>query len=89
MYWSGSHAKFYAVTWNGADSQDITGGLLATDYHINVAHAFDTAPYLASFLATLSNGPVTVAAHSLGNMVTLSAINDWNAPVSNYFTAIS
>ncbi len=85
LYWSGSHAKFYAVTWFGSDSQDITGGLLATDYHINVLHAFETAPHLASFLATLTNGLTTVVAHSLGNMVALSALNDYNARMSNYF----
>ena len=22
MYWSGSHAKFYAVTWEGADTKE-------------------------------------------------------------------
>jgi hypothetical protein len=45
-----------------------------------------TAPILANFIASLTNsGPVTLAAHSLGNMVTLSAISDWNAPISQYF----
>jgi esterase/lipase superfamily enzyme len=81
MYWSGSHAKFYGVTWDGADTQEIAYGLLATDYHINVDHAFNTASNLASFLSTLTNsGPTTVVAHSLGNILTLSAISDWNAP---------
>ena len=28
---------------------------------------------------------MVVSAHSLGNMVTLSAISDWNAPISQYF----
>ena len=38
------------------------------------------------FITSLTNtGPVVVAAHSLGNMVTLSAISDWNAPISQYF----
>jgi hypothetical protein len=88
MYWSGSHAKFWAVTWEGADTK---GGwpfysLFTPNYHTNVVNAFLTAPNLANFIATLTNnGPVVVAAHSLGNMVTLSAINDWNAPISQYF----
>jgi hypothetical protein len=41
---------------------------------------------LANFLATLTNnGPTALMAHSLGNMVALSAMSDWNAPISQYF----
>ena len=84
MYWSGSHAKFWGVTWEGADSK--IGSVLTPNYHTNVVHAFQTAPILATFLATLTNsGPVVVSAHSLGNMLTLSAISDWNAPINQYF----
>jgi hypothetical protein len=36
-------------------------------------------------LVTLTNGPTVLAAHSLGNMVALSAISDSNAPFSQYF----
>ncbi len=88
LYWSGSHAKFYAVTWQGADTKGTPPfyNALTPDYHTNVVNAFLTAPNLANFIATLTNtGPVVVSAHSLGNMVTLSAISDWNAPISQYF----
>jgi hypothetical protein len=88
MYWSGSHAKFWAVTWQGADSKGSPPfyNKLTPNYHTNVVNAFKTAPNLADFIATLTNsGPVVVTAHSLGNMVTLSAISDWNAPISQYF----
>jgi hypothetical protein len=88
MYWSGSHAKFYVVTWEGADTKGSYpfGDLLTPNYHTNVGNAFLTAPSLANFIATLTNsGPVVAAAHSLGNMVVLSAISDWNAPISQYF----
>jgi hypothetical protein len=88
MYWSGSHAKFYAVTWEGANTKGTFPfeDLLTPNYHTNVVNAFLTAPNLANFIASLTNtGPVVVAAHSLGNMVTLSAISDWNAPISQYF----
>ena len=57
---------------------------LTPNYHTNVVNAFLTAPNLASFLGTLSGSNV-VAAHSLGNMVVLSAISDGNAPISQYF----
>jgi hypothetical protein len=84
MYWSGSHAKFWAVTWEGADSK--FGSVFTPNYHTNVVNAFSTAPLLANFIASLTNtGPVVAAAHSLGNMLTLSAISDWNAPISQYF----
>ena len=85
MYWSGSHAKFYGVSWRGNESQgDIVSGITA-DYHTNVVNAFLTSPRLASFLASLTNGSTTIAAHSLGNMVVLSAISDWNAPFDKHF----
>ena len=84
MYWSGSQAKFYAVTWKGADSK--IGSVFTPNYHTNVVNAFNTASQLADFISSLTNsGPVIAAAHSLGNMLTLSAINDWNAPISQYF----
>ena len=89
MYWSGSHAKFWAVTWYGYDTQGSFGipGLsdVTCDYHVNVDHAFNTASNLAVFLKSIPGGPITVNAHSLGNMLTLSALNDWNAPIANYF----
>jgi pimeloyl-ACP methyl ester carboxylesterase len=89
MYWSGSHAKFWAVTWYGYDTQGSFGlpglGDVTCDYQVNVDHAFNTASNLSVFLSSLPGGPITIAAHSLGNMVTLSALNDWNAPIANYF----
>jgi hypothetical protein len=86
MYWSGSHAKFWAVTWEGADTKGTFpfGNLFTPNYHTNVVNAFLTAPNLASFLGTLSGSNV-VAAHSLGNMVVLSAINDYSASISQFF----
>jgi hypothetical protein len=86
MFWSGSHAKFYGVTWDGYESQYHLLGIkyVTPNYHTNVVTALITAPYLASFINSLS-GTNTLAAHSLGNMVALSAISDWSANVQNYF----
>jgi len=83
MYWSGSHAKFYAVTWEGYDSQWF--GKVTVNYQSNVFNAFNTAPALATFIASLTNGPVVTAAHSLGNMVVLDSLNEYYAPISQYF----
>jgi hypothetical protein len=82
MYWSGSHAKFYGITWDGYDSQ--TPLNITINLHTNEVHAFQTAPALATFLNGLS-GQNFVAAHSLGNMVVLAALNDWKAPINSYF----
>ncbi len=86
IYWSGSHARFYGVTWCGYQSQENILGLVqfTPNYQTNVYNAFITAPYLASFLNGLS-GPNEAAAHSLGNIVVLSALNDWGANIQNYF----
>jgi hypothetical protein len=86
MYWSGSHAKFYGVTWFSSDSQgDIYIPGITPNYHTNVVHAFQTASNLAAFFGTLTNGPTVALAHSLGNLFTLSALNDWNARIDKYF----
>jgi pimeloyl-ACP methyl ester carboxylesterase len=86
LFWSGSHAKFYGVTWDGYSTQNKLIGLIeyTPNFQTNVVNAFLTAPYLAGFINSLS-GTNTLAAHSLGNMVALSALNDYGANVQNYF----
>ena len=84
MYWSGSHAKFYGVTWEGSDSQ-ILNGNVTIDLQTNIVNAFTTAPLLNTFLNSLS-GTNVVAAHSLGNMLVLSTLNDCsNQSINTYF----
>jgi alpha-tubulin suppressor-like RCC1 family protein len=85
MWWTGSRAKFYGVTWNGAETQVLLGSrTVTTNYHRNVDNAFATAERFAGFINSL--GPdVTVVAHSLGNVVVSSAIHDWGAHVKNYY----
>lgn len=83
MFWSGSRARFWGVSWRGYESQV---GPLTPNYHINVKNAFLTAPHLSAFLSSSNiQGEVTVTAHSLGNMVTLVSINDWSAPIDRYY----
>ena len=86
FYWSGSRAKFYGVTWNGSESQGYIPGVgeVTTDLQTNEVNALLTASHLADFLNGLT-GNTVVAAHSLGNMVVLSAISDYNARINNYF----
>jgi len=91
LWWSGSHAQFWGVTWYGSDSQKKIGSKhLTPNYHVNVVHAFGCAPKLAEFITTLRGTGenakiVNVAGHSLGNMVVSSAISDFSAPASRYF----
>jgi pimeloyl-ACP methyl ester carboxylesterase len=85
FYWSGSKAKFYGVTWNGSVSQgDFISGI-SCNLQTNVVNALQTAPHLADFLGTLPADKTVVVAHSLGNMVVLSAISDYSATMSKYF----
>lgn len=91
LWWSGSRAQFWGVTWYGSDSQKIIGSKhLTPNYHVNVTHAFGCAPRLAGFITTLRGTGdntlvVNAAGHSLGNMVVSSAISDHSAPVTRYF----
>jgi probable HAF family extracellular repeat protein len=85
MWWSGSSAKFYGVTWHGSESQIEFGEFGVTpNYHANVENAFATAQPFAGFISSLG-GEVTVIAHSLGNLVVASAIHDWAARIDNLY----
>ncbi|MDI1336483.1 MAG: alpha/beta hydrolase [Lacunisphaera sp.] len=89
LWWSGSRAQFWGVTWCGYESQ-VPVARFTPNYQQNVIHAFGTAPQLANFIGKLrADQPglieVGVAAHSLGNMVVSSAISDYQAPIDRYF----
>ncbi|OGU16942.1 MAG: hypothetical protein A2076_00025 [Geobacteraceae bacterium GWC2_53_11] len=84
MYWSGSKAKFWGITWYGYHTQI---GSFTPDYHVNVPHALVTAPYLRSFLNSTVQGEITIAAHSLGNMVLSSMLSDNAAGWDNNYLA--
>ena len=75
LYALGSRARFIGVTWNGA-----TG----LDYHKAVFQAFQAGDGLAGALG-LNSAHVTVAAHSLGNMVVGHAIQSGGFRPRNYF----
>ena len=85
MYWSGSKARFYGVTWNGAQSQGDVVPNITANFQTNVVNAILTAPHLANFLDALPADRTVVAAHSLGNLVVLSAICDYGAQPGKHF----
>lgn len=69
-------ARFVGVTWHGA-----TG----LDYHKAVYQAFQTGNVLASNLSFTGGADVTIAAHSLGNMVVSHAIQSGGYSPSRYY----
>ncbi|ALC17509.1 hypothetical protein DSOUD_2771 [Desulfuromonas soudanensis] len=71
LYWSGSKAKLVGVTWYGAEGID-------ANYQPNVVNAFKTAAQFGQEVAKATqNMPVSIMAHSLGNMVVSSYLNDY------------
>lgn len=79
----GSHARFVGVSWNGATGVKLAGSY--TDYHQAVFNAFQTGNALAGELSFTNGADVTVAAHSLGNMVVSHAIQDGGFAPARYF----
>jgi len=85
FFHAGLKGQFYGVSWFG-DPPD--GTILPTPhYHQAVVNAFATAQDFAVFVEGL-DGEVSIAAHSLGNLVAGSAIQDHNLTKFNKYFAI-
>ncbi len=84
LWQAGANCAFTAVTWYGDDSRHWWYLDNTPNYYVNVEHAFESAAALANVAAQLS-GEKVIAAHSLGNMITSSAIADHGMQVSSYF----
>ena len=76
MWQSGMTAKFTGVTWRSDIGSD-------ANYHENVSNAFFTASVLAPQVSALP-GTKVLMAHSLGNMVCSSMIQDYELNVDCY-----
>jgi hypothetical protein len=74
----GSRARFVGITW---DSDE-----LLPNYHRAVFQAFQTGDALGGALSFTSGADVTIAAHSLGNMVVSHAIQDGGFRPKNYYS---
>jgi hypothetical protein len=79
----GSKARFVGVTWDGATGIKINGEYL--DYHKAVFQAFQTGDKLAEALSFTSGADLTLAAHSLGNLVASHAIQAGAFAPTRYF----
>lgn len=71
--------RFCAVQWFGDEGDD-------GNYYQHVINAFATAPALQHYVNDELDGPSIVVAHSLGNMVVSSAIQDYGMDVEKYFS---
>ena len=78
LYWSGSNAKYWGVTWHSDG-----GTLTFLNYHLNVINAFEAGSNLWAKINYVPNK--TFMAHSLGNMVVSSAVEDYGLDVDKYF----
>ena len=76
MLVSGIHADFYNVDWRSN-----IGG--SANYHENASNAFVVASQLAPILSNIQ-GDKVIMAHSLGNMVVSSMMQDHGLQVSKY-----
>jgi hypothetical protein len=87
MYALGSKAKFIGVTWNGTPHTYVPDLISEgyPDYHKAVFHAFLTGDGLAAALSLAAGADVTVAAHSLGNIVVSHAIQSGGFRPSRYY----
>lgn len=82
MWWSGMNAKFHVVAWFGNETQ--IGEKASPNYHVNVENAFASSKAFVDIVKKYP-GRNYVAAHSLGNMLVSSAIQDWGLPYERYF----
>jgi len=89
MHTMGSEARFVGVLWNGSPPLPSLIAALAPrkylDYHKAVFQALQTGDLLANALSFTNGADVTVAAHSLGNIVTSHAIQNGGFTPTRYY----
>lgn len=86
MHQMGSRARFVGVVWSGATGiPGIIPDLMTTDYHKAAFFGFQTGDSLKSSLAFTTGSDITLAAHSLGNLVASQAIQGTNFTPNRYY----
>jgi hypothetical protein len=80
LFQSGSRAKFWGMAWEG----DL-GLINALHYQEDVENALNVSSSFANQVSNATTETKVVLAHSLGNMVVSSAIQDHDLSVSKYF----
>jgi hypothetical protein len=77
LWISGSKARFYNIDWRSDIDSD-------ANYHQNASNAFVVASQIVSTITNNIPGEKIIMAHSLGNMVVSSMIQDYGLQVSKY-----
>ncbi len=77
LWLSGAHVNFYNVDWRSNIGSPL-------NYQQNASNAFVVASRLYTEITNSVSGEKVVMAHSLGNMVVSSMIQDYGLEVSNY-----
>ncbi len=88
LFWSGSNARFYGVSWDGNPlGTDLPIFDTPCHYHNAVVNSFASAPQLATFLNSQTAGgrKNILMAHSLGNIISSTAICNHGADVDQYY----
>ncbi|MCX8044925.1 MAG: alpha/beta hydrolase [Desulfobacterota bacterium] len=88
FYHTGFNGSFYGVSWYSNPPVSFTTKPLPPHYHQAVVNAFNMAEPLATFINQIvrrKSNTVSVAAHSLGNVMVSAAIQDYGLQVDNYF----
>jgi hypothetical protein len=80
----GSKAGYVAISWYGDPPSPIPAGGLNNDYHRAVCHALKTGEILNNSLNFTNGSELTIAAHSLGNMVVSHAVSHHGLRPENY-----
>lgn len=83
LYHSGSNAMYVGFSWDSNEGAALTNGLF--NYWGNVENAFNVANMVSDIINSGLDGNLTIAAHSLGNMVLGQAIQQYGLKADKYF----
>lgn len=94
FFHAGYSGRFIGVEWYGDPPAPMTwlNDDFPTHFHQSVVNAFANAKAYAAFINTMSNpglpgdeDRISIAAHSLGNLVVGEAIQEYNLRFGRYF----
>ncbi len=83
LFQSGSNAMYVGFSWDSDEGAWLTDGLF--NYWGNVENALNSASIVADIINNSLIGDITIAAHSLGNMVLGQAIQQYGLAPNYYF----
>lgn len=74
LWWKGYKGRFYTFGWPTYNSDDDTLGFIPAHYNKSEYVAWKYGPALKAFVASIPKTAKNLAAHSMGNVVTASAL---------------